>query len=49
MPPLLGMLVVGILLRNVPYVNTAVTDSLDHGFSSVLRKIALAIILLPSS
>ena len=46
MPPLFGMLVVGILLRNIPYVNTAVTDGLDPGWSSVLRKIALSVILL---
>ena len=46
MPPLLGMLLVGILLRNTPYVNTIVTSGLDPAWSSVLRKVALAVILL---
>jgi len=46
MPPLLGMLLIGILLRNIPHVSTVVTDGLDPAWSSVLRKIALAVILL---
>uniref|UniRef100_A0A8C6SH58 Cation/H+ exchanger transmembrane domain-containing protein n=1 Tax=Neogobius melanostomus TaxID=47308 RepID=A0A8C6SH58_9GOBI len=42
-PPLLGMLLAGLLLRNVPYVTEAVY--IDPHWSSALRNIALAIIL----
>ncbi|KAI5609278.1 sodium/hydrogen exchanger 9B2-like, partial [Silurus asotus] len=42
-PPLLGMLLMGLVLRNVPYVNDAVF--IDQKWSSSLRSIALAIIL----
>ncbi|KAF4078381.1 hypothetical protein AMELA_G00198630 [Ameiurus melas] len=42
-PPLLGMLLMGLVLRNVPYVNDAVF--IDQNWSSSLRSIALAIIL----
>ncbi|KAB5546771.1 hypothetical protein PHYPO_G00075770 [Pangasianodon hypophthalmus] len=42
-PPLLGMLLMGLVLRNVPYVNEAVF--IDQKWSSSLRSIALAIIL----
>ena len=46
LPPLLGMLVIGILLRNVPGVSASVTAGLDPAWSGILRKIALAVILL---
>ncbi|XP_062871454.1 sodium/hydrogen exchanger 9B2 [Trichomycterus rosablanca] len=42
-PPLLGMLLMGLILRNVPYVTEAVF--IDQKWSSSLRSIALAIIL----
>ncbi|XP_030630809.1 sodium/hydrogen exchanger 9B2 [Chanos chanos] len=42
-PPLLGMLLAGLVLRNVPYVTDAVY--IDQTWSSSLRSIALAIIL----
>ncbi|XP_060793823.1 sodium/hydrogen exchanger 9B2 isoform X2 [Neoarius graeffei] len=42
-PPLLGMLLMGLVLRNVPYVEKAVF--IDQKWSSSLRSIALAIIL----
>ncbi|XP_053500331.1 sodium/hydrogen exchanger 9B2 isoform X3 [Ictalurus furcatus] len=42
-PPLLGMLLMGLVLRNVPYVKDAVF--IDQNWSSSLRNIALAIIL----
>ncbi|XP_034020167.1 sodium/hydrogen exchanger 9B2-like [Thalassophryne amazonica] len=42
-PPLLGMLLAGLLLRNVPYVTDAVFIHPD--WSSALRNIALSIIL----
>ncbi|XP_062305348.1 sodium/hydrogen exchanger 9B2-like [Osmerus eperlanus] len=42
-PPLLGMLLAGLLLRNVPYVTDAVY--IDQTWSAALRNIALAIIL----
>ncbi|RVE60949.1 hypothetical protein OJAV_G00186000 [Oryzias javanicus] len=42
-PPLLGMLLAGLLLRNVPYVTTAVY--IDTRWSAALRNIALSIIL----
>ncbi|XP_072315455.1 sodium/hydrogen exchanger 9B2 [Eucyclogobius newberryi] len=42
-PPLLGMLLAGLLLRNVPYISDAVY--IDPRWSSALRNIALAIIL----
>ena len=45
-PPLLGMLIVGFLLRNIKYINIA--KSIDPGWSSALRNTALAIILLRS-
>jgi len=45
MPPLLGMLIVGILLKNVPYV-AAVGQAIDPNWSSALRNIALTVILL---
>lgn len=42
-PPLLGMLLAGLVLRNVPYITDAVY--IDPHWSSALRNIALAIIL----
>ncbi|XP_066527615.1 sodium/hydrogen exchanger 9B2 [Hoplias malabaricus] len=42
-PPLLGMLLMGLILRNVPYVSDAVF--INQKWSSSLRSIALAIIL----
>ncbi|XP_035519655.1 sodium/hydrogen exchanger 9B2-like [Morone saxatilis] len=42
-PPLLGMLLAGLLLRNVPYITDAVY--IDTHWSAALRNIALAIIL----
>ncbi|KAJ8022525.1 Sodium/hydrogen exchanger 9B2 [Holothuria leucospilota] len=44
LPPLLGMLMMGFILRNVPYVDIA-TD-IDPSWSSVLRSMSLVIILL---
>ncbi|XP_046900383.1 sodium/hydrogen exchanger 9B2 isoform X2 [Hypomesus transpacificus] len=42
-PPLLGMLLMGFLLRNIPVVNDAVY--IDFRWSASLRNIALAVIL----
>ncbi|KAI1883582.1 hypothetical protein AGOR_G00233060 [Albula goreensis] len=42
-PPLLGMLLAGLVLRNVPYITDAVY--IDQRWSAALRNIALAIIL----
>ncbi|XP_055793117.1 sodium/hydrogen exchanger 9B2-like [Salvelinus fontinalis] len=42
-PPLLGMLLAGLVLRNVPYVTEAV--HIDQAWSAALRNVALAIIL----
>ncbi|XP_068164470.1 sodium/hydrogen exchanger 9B2 isoform X2 [Antennarius striatus] len=42
-PPLLGMLLAGLLLRNVPYITDAVF--IDTHWSAALRNIALSIIL----
>ncbi|TKS93328.1 Sodium/hydrogen exchanger 9B2 [Collichthys lucidus] len=42
-PPLLGMLLAGLLLRNVPYITDAVY--IDTHWSAALRNIALSIIL----
>jgi len=44
LPPLLGMLVVGIILKNVPYISVA--RGLDPAWSAALRSTALAVILL---
>lgn len=44
LPPLLGMLLVGILLKNVPYISVA--RGLDPAWSAALRSTALAVILL---
>lgn len=45
-PPLLGMLVVGFLLRNIEHINIA--KDIDASWSSVLRNTALVVILLRS-
>ncbi|XP_071190334.1 sodium/hydrogen exchanger 9B2-like isoform X1 [Salvelinus alpinus] len=42
-PPLLGMLLAGLVLRNVPYVTEAV--HIEQAWSAALRNVALAIIL----
>ncbi|XP_051275898.1 sodium/hydrogen exchanger 9B2-like isoform X1 [Dicentrarchus labrax] len=42
-PPLIGMLLAGLLLRNIPYITDAIY--IDTHWSAALRKIALAIIL----
>ncbi|XP_047442665.1 sodium/hydrogen exchanger 9B2 [Mugil cephalus] len=42
-PPLLGMLLAGLALRNIPYITKAIV--IDAHWSSSLRNIALAIIL----
>ncbi|XP_071952954.1 sodium/hydrogen exchanger 9B2-like [Antedon mediterranea] len=44
MPPLLGMLIVGLLLANVPYIDVA--NDITPAWSEVLRNIALAVILV---
>ena len=44
LPPLLGMLVTGIVLNNVPGIDVA--RGLDPAWSSTVRSVALAIILL---
>lgn len=44
LPPLLGMLMVGFMLRNVPGINIA--GDIDPKWSSVLRNIALTVILI---
>lgn len=44
LPPLLGMLIVGCLLRNIPYVNYG--KDIDRMWASALRTIALCVILL---
>ncbi|XP_011416874.3 sodium/hydrogen exchanger 9B2 [Magallana gigas] len=45
LPPLLGMLIVGVLLRNVPGIKI-VGESIDPKWSGHLRKLALTVILL---
>ncbi|XP_038060272.1 sodium/hydrogen exchanger 9B2-like [Patiria miniata] len=44
LPPLLGMLIVGFILRNVPRINIAV--DIDKEWSSGLRSVALVVILM---
>lgn len=43
LPPLIGMLLAGFLLRNVPYINIA--TNINNLWSSALRNIALVVIL----
>lgn len=45
LPPLLGMLVAGALLRNVPGLRGAIGEKVDKRASASLRTLALAIIL----
>ena len=44
LPPLFGMIVAGIILRNVPYVNFA--KDIQPAWSSAIRNVALVIILI---
>lgn len=44
LPPLLGMMIAGIILRNIP--SLGLVDGISPVWSSVLRNIALAIILI---
>lgn len=44
LPPLFGMIVAGIILRNVPYINFA--KDIQPTWSSTIRNIALVIILI---
>merc|ERR1711970_1230418 len=44
MPPLLGMLLTGIVLKNVPHI--AVADGVDPDWYEATRSIALVVILL---
>ncbi|CAD5122438.1 DgyrCDS10862 [Dimorphilus gyrociliatus] len=44
MPPLLGMLITGCLLRNVPGIKT-IGESINQDWSSALRNLALIVIL----
>lgn len=46
LPPLLGMLIAGFMLRNVPHIDFA--SHIDKKWSSSLRSIALVIILIRS-
>lgn len=46
LPPLLGMLIAGFILRNVPHIDFA--SHIDKKWSSSLRSIALVIILIRS-
>ena len=43
LPPLLGMLIAGVILNNIPYI--AVTRLINPNWSSVVRSIALTVIL----
>ena len=45
LPPLVGMLGAGILLRNVPGLRTYVGEAVDGGSSAAVRTCALALIL----
>lgn len=44
-PPLLGMLVAGFLLRNLPYIGERVGGRVDEQWSSAIRLLALTLIL----
>ncbi|XP_002731851.2 sodium/hydrogen exchanger 9B2-like, partial [Saccoglossus kowalevskii] len=44
LPPLLGMLLVGMMLRNAPYINVA--KDIDQPWSLALRDIAFTVILI---
>ena len=45
LPPLLGMLVAGLLLRNVPGPRAAIGEAVDGGSSASIRTAALALIM----
>jgi len=45
LPPLLGMLVTGFLLRNLPLIGDEVGGRVDHRWSSAIRTLALTLIL----
>jgi len=45
LPPLLGMLIVGICLKSIPSLKF-IGDNIDHDWSKVLSKIALIVILI---
>lgn len=45
LPPLLGMLIAGFLLRNLPFVGERVGERIHAGTSAAIRLIALALIL----
>jgi len=45
LPPLLGMLVMGFLMRNIPYIGENVGDKVNSQWSSSIRLLALALIL----
>ncbi|KAK3594872.1 hypothetical protein CHS0354_005945 [Potamilus streckersoni] len=45
LPPLLGMLIIGCLLKNIPIVKM-IGDNLNQQWSSVLRQVALTVILI---
>ncbi|KAB7495032.1 Mitochondrial sodium/hydrogen exchanger 9B2 [Armadillidium nasatum] len=44
LPPLLGMLIVGVILRSVPYIDI-IGSNIDSSWSSAIRKMALVVIL----
>ena len=44
LPPLLGMLIAGVVLNNIPYI--AVTRLINPSWSSVVRSVALTVILM---
>ncbi|XP_029652209.1 sodium/hydrogen exchanger 9B2-like [Octopus sinensis] len=44
LPPLLGMLIVGIMLRNVPYINVA--KDVESFWAATVRNTALTVILI---
>ncbi|KAK3091769.1 hypothetical protein FSP39_022505 [Pinctada imbricata] len=46
LPPLLGMLIVGAMLRNIPHVKEAVGEAIEPSWSGALRQIALTVILI---
>ncbi|CAE8604351.1 unnamed protein product [Polarella glacialis] len=45
LPPLLGMLIVGFALRNLPYIGARVGAQVDKSWSSAVRTLALVLIL----
>jgi len=45
LPPLLGMLIAGFLLRNLPYVGERVGEEILSDWSAAIRNMALALIL----